>query len=123
MISAQRMRRPNRMSSDPPVDHERNQGTRGKHDAHVFSLEFGCDTKYWQQSFELAQDRYRELMDRWHDELNFILTSAGLFAGANIGFIVLCLGLLDKSPSDTTNSLLRILITHSTNVTMEELEK
>ncbi|KAG8913285.1 hypothetical protein FRC02_005557 [Tulasnella sp. 418] len=62
-------------------------------------------------------------MDRWHDELNFILTSAGLFAGANTGFIVLCLGLIDKSPSDTTNSLLRILITHSTNVTMEELEK
>ncbi|KAG8910719.1 hypothetical protein FRC02_007047 [Tulasnella sp. 418] len=62
-------------------------------------------------------------MDRGRDELNFILTSAGLFASANIGFIVLCLGLLDKSPSDTTNSLLRILITHSTNVTMEELEK
>ncbi|KAG8948224.1 hypothetical protein FRC03_000769 [Tulasnella sp. 419] len=83
---------------------------------------FGHDPCYWEGYVDLATKYDRNFVDRLNAQLDSLLTFAGLFSGINTGFIVLCLGLLDKTPSDTTNALFRMLLARH-DFTKEELDK
>ncbi|KAG8927406.1 hypothetical protein FRC02_008224, partial [Tulasnella sp. 418] len=97
-------------------------GWNGEDRAPAIPPEFGYDPKYWKEYVELAKLRDRDFISGLNAHLDSLLTFAGLFSGVNTGFIVICLGLLDRGPSDKTNALIRILISQTTNATKAELD-
>ncbi|KAG8933648.1 hypothetical protein FRC02_011471 [Tulasnella sp. 418] len=112
-------------SSTREVEQEKGHGKSGEMRPNHLAIppEFGYDSQYWKEYVELAKDHDKEFITGLNAHLDSLLTFAGLFSSVNTGFIVLCLGLLDKTPSDKTNALIRILISQTTNVTREELDR
>ncbi|KAG8932445.1 hypothetical protein FRC02_001124 [Tulasnella sp. 418] len=83
---------------------------------------FGYGLQYWSDYLDLAQAYDKEFAGGLHTQLDSLLTFAGLFSGINTGFIVLSLGLLNPTPVDQTNALLRILLSQH-NVSMAILDE
>ncbi|KAG8899870.1 hypothetical protein FRB99_006402 [Tulasnella sp. 403] len=79
-------------------------------------------TDYYKHYDELMDEQDKEMLKSMNSNLDILLTFAGLFSGVNSGFIALSLALFNPSPSDTTNALLRLLVTHADNSTLTSAE-
>ncbi|KAG8897135.1 hypothetical protein FRB99_008425, partial [Tulasnella sp. 403] len=67
----------------------------------------------------LVDEHDKKMLKNMDTNLDILLTFAGLFSAVNGGFIALSLALFNPTPSDTTNALLRMLVTHADNTTLK----
>ncbi|KAG8897578.1 hypothetical protein FRB99_008058 [Tulasnella sp. 403] len=75
-------------------------------------------TDYYRDYNQLMDEQDKEMLKSMNSNLDILLTFAGLFSGVNSGFIALSLALFNPSSSDTTHTLLRLLVTHVDNSTL-----
>ncbi|KAG8948928.1 hypothetical protein FRC03_000526 [Tulasnella sp. 419] len=68
--------------------------------------------QFWTTYDRVAGAYDKELLDGWNKSLDVLLIFAGLFSAINTAFIIESYRGLQADPVETTNTLLRLLITH-----------
>ncbi|KAG8918948.1 hypothetical protein FRC02_002025, partial [Tulasnella sp. 418] len=85
------------------------------------SFDIDDHAAFWSTYEKVASDHDAELLDGWNKSLDILLIFAALFSAINTAFIVESYKGLQQDPAETTNALLRILITHrADNITLPE---
>ncbi|KAG8923970.1 hypothetical protein FRC02_010779 [Tulasnella sp. 418] len=78
-------------------------------------LKFGAGSNYWAEYNHLAKAHDEELIGKMALHLDSLLVFAGIFSAVNSVFIVPSLDLLQPTPSDQTNNLIRVLLNQTVN--------
>ncbi|KAG8870776.1 hypothetical protein FRB98_001346 [Tulasnella sp. 332] len=79
---------------------------------------FGERGEFWTRYDRIADAHDKDMLERLHSNLDVLLIFAGLFSAVNTAFIVVTLANLSSNPSDETNTLLRLLVSHADNSTL-----
>ncbi|KAG8924885.1 hypothetical protein FRC02_010133 [Tulasnella sp. 418] len=80
---------------------------------------------FWSTYNKEAEEFDAEMLKGWNDSLDVLLIFAGLFSAVNTAFIIESYRGLSPDPVETTNALLRLLITHrndNSTLTAEDLD-
>ncbi|KAG8896593.1 hypothetical protein FRB99_008804, partial [Tulasnella sp. 403] len=77
-------------------------------------------TEYYVHYEKLMDDQDKEMLKIMNSNLDILLIFAALFSSVNSGFIALSVALFNPSPSETTNTLLRYLVTRTDNLTLTD---
>ncbi|KAG8942863.1 hypothetical protein FRC03_002839 [Tulasnella sp. 419] len=83
------------------------------------SLDINDHAQFWSTYDRVSGAFDREFLDAWHKSLDVLLIFAGLFSAINTAFIMDSYKGLGPDPAETTNDLLRLLISHrNDNITL-----